>query len=235
VGWWFDANTLLMLDQENELQEANTRVVELTRALEQAKARVAELTRALEKARCSSRPDEAIEFSEEDYINMVEIDEEMRKEPVHVSSLAEPGFGPSSASSEELEVAFEGLFRTNKQSLREVLAKGCSEYKEVESAFMQTLTNHFVVLTIERIQNSRLWDVYDAHKNTMVNDTMRTPDFRPQWWQPARHQRAAYDVERKWCVCVCVCVCVCSYVCMYMYVRTYAQRTYVCMYICIAS
>ena len=92
----------------------------------QAKAHVAELTRALEKARCSSRPDEAIEFSQEDYINMEEIDEEMRKEPIQVSSLAEPGFGPSSASIEELEVAFEDcFFRPKKQSLREVLAEGC--------------------------------------------------------------------------------------------------------------
>ena len=254
----------VMLDKENELQEANARVAELTRALQEANARVLRMheTDAMQALaqQIAALRSENVALKEqltstrcelEDQMNMAEIDEEMRREPVQVSSLAEPGFvGLSSASIEELdvEVAYENqsLPPTVLPPLRQVVAAGCPEYKEVESAFMQTLTNHFVVITIERIQNSRLWDVYEAHKNTMVNDPMRTPDFRPQWWRPAPHQRAAYDVERKWCVCVCVvcvcvcvcvyrcvcvCLCVCTCVCMYVCMYVFMYLPYVCTYV----
>ena len=196
-----------MLDLENELQQANACVDKLTRALEKARCRlIAAGVGWSESDELSDAESEAIELSHEDQSNMAEIDDELYKEAaVPISSLAKPGFGPSSASIEEMEDAYEDCMSQEIQNdcsvaLRKVLAEDCAEYKEVESAFMLTLTNHHAVHAIERIQNSRLWDVYEAYKNTMVNDPTFIPEWRPHWWRlpPARHRRVAHDVERKW-------------------------------------
>jgi len=71
--------------------------------------------------------------------------------------------------------------------LRAVLEKG-PERTRVTNAFMETLPAAFVVHEVERIQNISLWNVYQAHKNTMLHDRQSA----------SPNETVLTNVERTW-------------------------------------